>query len=162
MVRKGLSDQEILHRLHKHNLLDAIFGGAESHVQLVQRGEEILKFLVDQKTFNEQEIRTVWQAAVVRGDETTKLEFYKILESLQIKLRIEDIAIFMELFTTTIQAEKFMRQEIECVAKLCLYCQRLSDASQKAIDLLYDIACQVRPYPKDIIEIAIDKLLGLL
>jgi hypothetical protein len=66
--RKGLSDKDILHKLNEMQVLESIFGGAESHVQLVQRGEEVLRFLIDQKAFGEQEIRTVWDAIIKKGD----------------------------------------------------------------------------------------------
>jgi hypothetical protein len=147
--------------LREMNVLDQIFGGAESHVQLIQRGEEILKFMIDQKAFNEPEIRTVWSAVHYTQDENTKLEFYKVLESLQIKLRNDDLALIIDLFSTTIQPEKFMRQEVECVSKLTQYTQKNTTSVAKAIDLFFDIACQVRPYPKQIIELSIDKLLSL-
>lgn len=55
-----------------------------------------------------------------------------------------------------------MRQEIECVAKLIQYCQRQTPAVLKAAALFFEIACLVRPYPKEVIESAIDKLIGLL
>lgn len=63
MLRRGLSDKDILARLIQHNILEQVFGGAESHVQLVQRGEELLRFMIDQREFNENEIRIVWNAA---------------------------------------------------------------------------------------------------
>jgi hypothetical protein len=152
----------MLRKLTELRVLNSIFSGAESHVQLISRGEEILKFLVDQKAFNEPEIRTVWSAVHLTKDENTKLEFYKILETLQVKLMNEDLTLILELFSTTIEPERFMRQEIECVSKLMQYCQRSTSAVSKALDLLFDVACQARPYSKDIIELAIDKLLSLL
>ena len=76
MMRRGLSDKELVDRLHQYNALEQVFAGKETHVQLVQRGEELLRFLIDQRAFNEPEIEIVWNAAQ-RGDEQTKLEFYK-------------------------------------------------------------------------------------
>lgn len=141
IIRKGLSDAEILKKLNELNVLESIFGGAESHVQLIQRGEEILKFLLDQRAFDEPEIRTIWDAVQLKGDENTKLEFYKILEGLQIKLKNEHLTLIIDLFSKTIAPEKFMRQEIECVSKLTQYCQKSTSAASNAIDLLYNIAC---------------------
>lgn len=90
-------------------------------MQLVQRGEEILRFMIDQRQFNEQEISIVWNAAQ-RGDEQTKFEFYKLLEAVAIKLRLEDIALIIDLFAMRIQPEKFVRQELDCVSKLTQFC----------------------------------------
>ena len=44
-------------------MIEVIFGEKDSHVQLVQRGLELIKFLVDQKDFNEQDLELVWAAA---------------------------------------------------------------------------------------------------
>lgn len=159
--RKGLTDKDILDRLLKNNVLSAIFGGAESHVQLVQRGEEVIRFLIDAKAFNEHEIRTVWRA-IQQGDQATKLEFYKILEALQVKLRNDDIALIISLFGTDIDPQDFMRQEIECVSKLIQYCQRQTTAVCRAAELFFEIACKAKPYSNELIESAMDKLINLL
>lgn len=38
--------------------------------------------MIDQKAFNEVEIRMLWASMTTKGDENSKLEFYKILESI--------------------------------------------------------------------------------
>lgn len=48
------------------------------------------------------------------------------------------------------------------MSKLTQYCQRATVATNKAAKLFFDISCQVRPYPVEIIEIAMDKLINLL
>jgi hypothetical protein len=70
------------------NIVDAVFEAKRSHVQLLQRGKDILWFLIDQGQFNEKEIRVVW-SATQNGEEQSKIEFYKLLEQLQIKLSPE-------------------------------------------------------------------------
>ncbi len=120
-----------------------------------------MRFLIDQKEFNEKEIRTVWKA-ILTGDQSTKLEFYKILEALQMKLRNDDIALIIDLFGKDIDPASFMRQEIECVSKLTQYCQRQTTAVTNAAVLFFDIACQAKPYSSEIVETAMDKLINLL
>lgn len=84
------------------------------------------------------------------------------MEGVAIKLKVDDIGLIIDLFANSIAPEKFVRQEIDCVSKLTQFCQRMTTASFKACQLFWDIACQVRPYPKEIIESSIDKLKELL
>jgi len=58
----------MLNRLREHNVVEVIFGEKESHVQLAQRGLELIKFLVDQKDFRERDLELVSNSAQ-RGEE---------------------------------------------------------------------------------------------
>ncbi len=138
--RKGLSDPEILSRLRKYNILEKVFRGNESHVQLIQRSEEVLRFLIEQNDFRKTDIQNVWNS-VQKGDQQSKLEFYKVLERLSAKLVNEDISMIIEHFATHIPPEQFIRQEIDCVFTLSQNSQRLVDAQRKSCQLLWDIAC---------------------
>jgi hypothetical protein len=42
----------MLQRLREKNVMEIIFGDKDSHVQLVMRGLELVKFLVQQKEFS--------------------------------------------------------------------------------------------------------------
>jgi hypothetical protein len=53
----------MLFRLREQNVTEVIFGEKDSHVQLVQRGLELIKFLVDQKDFTEKDLELVWNSA---------------------------------------------------------------------------------------------------
>lgn len=53
----------MLQRLREQNVVEVIFGEKDSHVQLVQRGLELIKFLVDQKDFTEKDLGLVWSSA---------------------------------------------------------------------------------------------------
>lgn len=81
--------------------MEAVFEAKRSHVQLLQRGKDILWFLIDQNQFNEKEIRIVW-SSTQKGEEQSKLEFYKLLEHLQIKLVPEQVSMIIGLFANEI------------------------------------------------------------
>lgn len=91
----------MLNRLREQNVVEVIFGDKDSHVQLVQRGLELIKFLVDQKDFREKDLELVWSMAQ-RGEEQTKLEIYKIFKDIHYKLAQEDTERIIRLFATRI------------------------------------------------------------
>lgn len=134
--KSGLSDKEKLDLLLKKNVVESVFEAKRSHVQLLQRGKVILWFLIDQGAFSEKEIRVLW-SATKKGEEQSKLEFYKILEHLQIKLSPAQISIIISLFTNEVEPQDFMWQEIDCVSKLTQYVGRQSDTVRDACDLLW-------------------------
>lgn len=80
-VQRGLDKQEMLQRLRERNVMEIIFGDKDSHVQLVMRGLELVKFLVHMKEFSKKDLELVWNAAH-RGEEQTKLEIYNIFKEL--------------------------------------------------------------------------------
>ncbi len=79
--------------------MEIIFGDKDSHVQLVMRGLEIVKFLVQQKEFTQRDLELVWNAAQ-RGEEQTKLEIYKIFKELYMQFRQDEIEAIINLFFT--------------------------------------------------------------
>ena len=112
----------MLQRLREKNVMEIIFGDKDSHVQLVMRGLELVKFLVQQKEFSQKYLELVWNAAH-RGEEQTKLEIYNIFKELSMQLRNEDIESIITLFSD-IPPEKFILKELECVASLISYMSR--------------------------------------
>lgn len=101
-------------------------------------------------------------SATQKGEEQSKLEFYKLLEHLQIKLSPEQISMIIALFANEVEAKDFMWQEIECVSKLTQYVGRQSETVKDACSLLWNVTAQVKPYPKEIIRSAITTLMSLL
>jgi hypothetical protein len=101
-------------------VIEVIFGEKDSHVQLVQRGLELIKFLVDQKDFTEKDLELVWNSAQ-RGDEQTKLEIYRIFKDIHYKFMSDEIERIIRLFADRIQPEKLIMQELETVSSLIAY-----------------------------------------
>jgi hypothetical protein len=60
-------------KLRDLNVIEIIFGDKDSHIQLVMRGLELVKFLVQQREVSQQYLELIWTAAH-RGEEQTKLE----------------------------------------------------------------------------------------
>jgi hypothetical protein len=137
--KSGLSDGEKLDLLYRQNIVDKVFEAKRSHVQLLQRGKVILWFIIDQKKFTDKEMRIVW-GSTQKGEEQSKLEFYKLLEQLQIKLNPEQITFIIRLFRHEIEPTEFMWHELECISKLTQYVPRQSEPIKEACELLWDIA----------------------
>ena len=134
-----MTDREMLIRLREQNVIEVIFGDKDSHVQLVQRGLELIKFLVDQKEFTEKDLDLVWSMAQ-RGEEQTKLEIYKIFKDIHYKLSQDDTERIIRLFYTRIQPEKLIVQELDTVSSLIAYASRGTKASEVAAAFFWDIA----------------------
>lgn len=145
-------------RLRDLNVMEIIFGDKDSHIQLVMRGLELVKFLVQQREFSQQYLELVWTAAH-RGEEQTKLEIYNIFKDVSGQLSVSELESIIRLFSA-IEPEKFILREIECLSSLISYANRPPQAVQLQTQLFFDIAVQNRPYPKELVEIAIDKLIG--
>ena len=90
----------------------------------------------------------VW-AAAHRGEEQSKLEIYKIFKDVSLQLSFTEVESIIRLFSG-----------IECLSSLISYGNRPTQAVQLQTQLFFDIAVQKRPYPKELVEIAIDKLIG--
>ena len=67
-------------------MVNLIFSKERSHLQLVQRSEELLKLLIGQGALSEEELELIWGAAKI--DETIKLELYKLFNDLASRLKI--------------------------------------------------------------------------
>lgn len=159
--KSGLSEREMLQRLREQNVVEVIFGEKDSHVQLVQRGLELIKFLVDQKDFTEKDLGLVWSSAQ-RGEEQTKLEIYKIFKDIHYKLNSDDTERIIRLFADRIQPEKLVLQELETVSALIAYASRGTKSAEISAEFFLAIATQQKPYPKNLVEPAIDKLINLV
>lgn len=77
------------------------------------------------------------------------------------QLRGEDIEAIITLFSK-IEPEKFIMRELDCVASLISYTHRGTTVANLATQLFFDIAVQNRPYPKELVEVAIDKLISTI
>jgi hypothetical protein len=156
--QRGLDKSEMVKRLRDMNVMEIIFGDKDSHIQLVMRGLELVKFLVQQREFSQQYLELVW-AAAHRGEEQTKLEIYNIFKDVSSQLCVTELESIIRLFSG-IEPEKFILREIECLSSLISYGNRPAQAVQLQTQLFFDIAVQNRPYPKELVEVAIDKLIG--
>jgi hypothetical protein len=89
------------------------------------------------------------------------MEIYKIISDLAHAFRNEEIEILVRKFET-VPPDDFVQKEIECVYELSKYSYKQLTFNKLAVDLFWDIAVQERPYKKQVVEMAIDKLLELI
>ncbi len=115
-------------RLRDMNVMEIIFGDKDSHIQLVMRGLELVKFLVQQREFSQQYLELVWTAAH-RGEEQSKLEIYNIFKDVSGQLSVTELESIIRLFSG-IDPEKFILREIECLSSLISYGNRPTMAVQ--------------------------------
>ena len=76
-------------------------------------------------------------------------------------LKGEDIEILMDKFAA-IPPEQFTTKEIDCIHDITKYSNRSSNYQVKTVKLFWEIATQVRSYPKGIIEVALDKFCDMI
>ena len=93
----------------------------------------------------EEDIQTIWNCT--KKDQQTKIEIFKIIQSLVINLKDSDIEIFMDRFAE-LPEEQFTIKEIECIHELTKFSHRQNPCSMKAANILWRIATQSEGFDK--------------
>lgn len=79
----------VIELLKQRSVLKYIFSKEHAHLQLVQRSEELLKLFISQTALTQEELQLIWSSSNV--DEGIKLELYKVLNDLSLRLWADDI-----------------------------------------------------------------------
>ena len=72
-----LTNQHMVDWLIKNKILDIVFNPKTYHVQIVQRSDAIIRFLIEQNSFTNQDLQMVWESQAF--DDEVKKEVYKII-----------------------------------------------------------------------------------
>ena len=89
------------------------------------------------------------------------MEIYKIITDTAAMFRNDEIEILVERFAS-VPPEQFVDKEIECVYELSKYSYKQANFSTRAANLFWEIAVQIRPYKKQIVDLAMDKFIELI
>ena len=59
MKKQAFSSRELINSLKKHQVFNKIFG-ENYHIQLIQRAQELIKFLITEKELGPEEMDVIW------------------------------------------------------------------------------------------------------
>ena len=118
-IEKNKNNKEILKNIieliKKNEIISEIFG-ANYHSQIISRSNEIIKLLLIENEFSEEDIKLIW-TCTKRGDLEAKLTILKLLSELAPYLKENYIEILLNNIRTNVDI-KNNKEEIELVYKL--------------------------------------------
>jgi hypothetical protein len=157
-MKKTIPTQEIINTLKTQRFCEKIFGETY-HIQLIQRSIEVIKFLINERQLGQEEIDIIWSATL--RDQQTKMEIYKIIHDTAVSYKGEEIDHLINKFVS-VPPEQLIEKEIECAYELTKFSYRKTSYSEKAAQLLWEIAINQKPYKKQLIDLALDKFIDLI
>lgn len=140
--RKLLMVDQAVARLKKDGeVLRAIFSKESTHLQLVQRTEQLLRLLMVKGQLGEEWRQLVWQASLINDGEM-KVDLYKVLIGASADMQKEDRLFFIERVLSIPKAE-IIDREVELVAELCTALrgrQDCEDIAARGLDFIWSMA----------------------
>lgn len=120
------NDSEILSSLLEvPQLIKEIFG-KRSHIELIRRSTEILKFILSCSKITKEDFNIIWDCCV--HDEQSKVEIFKVISDSFTLLPTELLGFIVEKFLS-LPRTAFKDQDVEIVCELCSGYITLSEAT---------------------------------
>ena len=153
-----VSADYMLEWLEKHKILELIFDPKSYHVQIIQRSKEILKFLIVEDKFSQEQLDLFWRAT--EFDDETRREIYKIIEETSTPMQSHHVMQFLNKFQEDKDA-KIIPEAVNCIFEMGKYSKGSQDQSRSIANLLWRFSTD-QNNPLDVSNIAISKFCELL
>lgn len=130
--------KKVVEKLKHEKVLLQMFSKERAHQQLVERGEEVLKLLIQQDAMTSEDLELVWSATKL--DETTKLELYKLFNELSSILKIKEIVFIVD-YLSQVPLAKIISEQVDLVYEIGKRARSgESEYGQKVIDYMWRLA----------------------
>lgn len=138
------NETEVLNSiLQVPQVIEEIFG-KYSHIELIQRSTEILKFFLLHGNLKKSELDVIWNCCT--RDEQSKVEIFKVISDSLMFLSKEFIGFLVEKLSST-PPSLIKDKDVVLLGELAVRNTLLSTAAQKQVfDLMWDISLKSKEY----------------
>ena len=120
-------------------VIEEIFG-KRSHIQLIQRSSEILKFFLMNDNITSSDLNLIWDCC--EHDEQSKVEIFKGIADSAGLVSSELIGRIMEKFTTGLRHRAFKDQDALLILELCGKASHPTDSMRgAALEIMWKVIC---------------------
>ena len=148
--------QQLITWIDEHGVFDILWEAKKTHVQLVQRSNEIFKVLPKEKLLTQELLERFW--SLTRSD--YKTEVLKIINEAAFHLDADHIEYLFNQITET-PANKLGMEEFETISKLGQFSKSV-EFSEKSSDFFWRIMTDSESYSNELIENVINKFSGMI
>jgi len=132
----GFTGRFLVEWMQTHGVFDVLFDAKKTHLQLVQRSDEVLKLLLQEDMLNEQLLDQFW--SLTRTD--LRLEVYKIISDCSFNFKQKHLDFLYNKIRTEVPPEKLGMEEFSCLSELGKY-PKDKDAGfqEKVVEFFWDL-----------------------
>lgn len=156
---KSVMIEPLVRWLKSHDVITVIYG-SKGHYQLVQRTAEIIRLFANENELKISEISTVWTSSQ-KNDEDMKHSVYKVLADVSTNLKSEHLEFLVEKIAE-IPDHKLLKEEVDLLHELTKYPLRAGNATNRACDLLWNIALDDEKYSDPVKDLALENFCSLM
>lgn len=137
-VRKQGSQEEFVELLQENEIIEEVFG-KRNHIQLIQRSQDVISYLMLQEALTDKDLELIWSAT--SSDTQTRNEIYKVLSGAastyhQTSNRLK---LFLIEKMGEISPKDFGEKELELVLAVGRVVTANSEYAKIALELLWKI-----------------------
>jgi hypothetical protein len=141
--------------MQTHGVFDVLFAPKKTHLQLVQRCDEILKLLLQEDMLSEELLQLFW--GLTRTD--LRLEVYKIISDCAFYFKQKHLDFLFGKIKHEIPPEKLGMEEFACLSELGKYGSKEKGAgfSERVAQFFWDLIVSKETKSLELIENCIQK-----
>lgn len=138
IVRKPQAQEEFVELLRTNEVIEEVFG-KRNHIQLIQRSQEVVAYLMLQEALTDNDLDLIWSATA--SDTQTRNEIYKVLSGAASTYHATSnmLKLFLIRKMSEISPKDFGEKELELVLAVGRVVTANSDYAKIASDLLWKI-----------------------
>lgn len=138
-----------------------LYNGEKSHIQLIQRSSEFLRFMLTEELLSVQNLEMIWGGSC-KGDHETKLSIYKVFQDVSQCLKNEHAEFILKKLMD-IDPEEFVAEDLDLIYEISRFSIKSENLIKKATDFLWSLLfSEKKVLSPQINELALNKFCELM